>query len=140
VAWLEAVANNITARPPAAWRDEDVRRFDLQLRATAASYRRVLALHYEALAATRAGFDAHRVTITNPDGSEHSSVVWVDHSTKPHVEEVVADACAAAEELLGARGSGALLALLAENVLGHGQNGEVPAPPTSEAGEANHAH
>ncbi len=137
-AWLEAVANNLTTRPAAAWRDEDVARFDIELRATAASYRRVLALHYEALAATQAGFDAHRVTMTNPDGSEHSSVVWVDHSMRPHIELIVAQARASATALLGARGAEALLALLAENVLGQRQNVEASAPTAPETEETNY--
>ena len=40
--------------------------------------------------------------------------------------------------LLGARGAEALLALLAENVLGHRQNVETSAPTTPETEETNH--
>lgn len=70
------------------------------------------------MAAQRAGFDACRVTMTKPDGNEYSTVVWVDHAAKPRVEQVACEALAAVEIFLGARGGEALLALLAESVLG----------------------
>lgn len=125
-AWVEAVANNLLSRPPSSWRDEHVARFDIELRAVAAAYRRVLALHYDTASAARAGFDAHRVTMTNPDGTEYSSVVWIDHAHKAHVERIMVEARAAAQELLGANGGEALLALLAGSVLGAGASSAAP--------------
>ncbi|TDD62071.1 hypothetical protein E1263_05520 [Kribbella antibiotica] len=128
-AWLEAIANNIATKPATTWRDDDLARFEVETRALAGAYRRVLSLQYEALAAERAGFDAHRVTMTNPDGSEHSTVVWVDHTTKSRVEQVVQEAQSKVEKFLGARGGEALLALLADSVLGQ----------HDEAAEGDHA-
>lgn len=125
-AWVEAVANNLTTRPPASWRDDDFARFEVESRGIAGAYRRVLALHYEAAASQRAGFDAHRVTVTHPDGSEHSSVVWVDHATKAQIEAVMQEAREAAERITGPHGGQALLATLAESVLG-GRHIEEPA-------------
>ena len=137
--WLEAIANNVTAKPAVTWRDEDVVRYEVEVRGLAGSYRRVLSLHYDAMAAERAGFDAHRVTVTRPDGNEQSTVVWVDHAVKPRVEKVVRDARAAVEGFLGARGGEALLALLAESVLGHSEESVEPAIiPVAKRREAKH--
>ena len=45
-------------------------------------------LHYEALARNnQAGFDAHRITITAPDGTEYSDVVWVDDETRAQLRD-----------------------------------------------------
>lgn len=115
-AWLEAVLNNVGGRPPATWRDDDVARFELEARGLAGAYKRMLALHYDAAAAQRAGFDALRVTLTRPDGTEHSDVVWVDHGAKPQLQRIVDDAIAAAGRLDASSGP-ALLALLAGTVL-----------------------
>ena len=82
-AWLEAVANNIAGRPAAGWRDQDADRFMAELHGIGGAFRRYQALHYEALARnSQAGFDAHRITITAPDGREYSDVVWVDDETR----------------------------------------------------------
>jgi hypothetical protein len=129
-AWLEAVANNIAGRPPANWVDSDVDRFEIEVRALAGAWRRVMSLHYEALAEDRQGFDARRITITRPDGSEQSTVVWVDHADKQRIEQLVHDACASVQAFLGAAGGQALLALLAETVLGGCQD----APGLTEDG------
>ena len=75
-AWLEAVANNIAGRPAAGWRDQDTERFLAELHSIGGAFRRYQALHYEALARnSQAGFDAHRITITAPDGTEYSDMV-----------------------------------------------------------------
>jgi hypothetical protein len=122
-AWLEAVANNIAGRPAAGWRNEDAQRFTVELRGIAGAFRRYQALHYEALATnSKAGFAAHRVTVTSPDGSEYTDVVWVDDETKPQLQDAADQALEAAEKLLGPRGGEALLALLAGTVAGARHN------------------
>ena len=122
-AWLEAVVNNIAGRPAAGWRDQDSERFQAELHGIGGAFRRYQALHYEALARSRqAGFDAHRITITTPDGTEYTDVVWVDDEARTQLRETVEQALTAAEELLGSRGGEALLALLAGNVTGVGHD------------------
>jgi hypothetical protein len=132
-AWLEAVANNIAGRPPANWVDSDLDRFEIEVRALAGAWRRVMSLHYEALAGDRQGFDARRVTITKPDGSEHSTVVWVDHADKQRIQQVVDHAHDSVQAFLGAAGGQALLALLAETVLGGRQDVAVLTPDDNPA-------
>lgn len=130
--WIEAVANNIASRPPASWRDEDAERFKVELHGIGGSFRRYQALHYEALARNRdAGFDAHRITITAPDGTEYSDVVWVDDETRPQLRGAAYRALAEAEELLGSRGGEALLAVLAGTVRGARHDETVNVTPRS---------
>jgi hypothetical protein len=117
-AWLEAVANNIAGKPAAGWRDEDAQRFTIELGGIAGAFRRYQALHYEALARNKADFAAHRVTITSPDGTEYSDVVWVDDETEPQLQVALRQALETAETLLGPRGGEALMALLAGTVAG----------------------
>lgn len=138
--WLEAVANNIVGKPPSSWMDTDRDRFDIELRALAGAWRRVLSLHYEALADDRQGFDARRVTITNPDGSEQTTVVWVDHADKERIERVVNSARTEVEAFLGAGGGQALLALLAETVLGGQDDATELAGATTSATGKGIAH
>lgn len=138
--WLEAIANNIAGRPAAGWRDEDLQRFTVELHSIAGAFRRYLALHFETLARNdKAGFDAHRVTITTPDGAEYSDVVWVDEESKPQLQAAARQALEAAEALLGARGGEALMALLAGTVTGARQDGSihvVPATPERKVHDA----
>lgn len=139
-AWLEAVANNIAGRPAAGWRDEDVQRFTVELHGIAGAFQRYQALHYEALARNRkTGFAAHRITVTSPDGSEYSDVVWIDEQAKPQLQVAADRALEVAEDLLGLRGGEALMALLAGTVAAarHDASTRVtPATPQRKARDA----
>ena len=122
-AWLEAIANNIAGRPAAGWRDQDTERFIAELHGIGGAFRRYQALYYEALARnSEAGFEAHRITITAPDGTEYSDVVWVDDETRTELRDTVKRALTEAEKLAGARGGEVLLALLAGNVTSSGHD------------------
>jgi hypothetical protein len=139
-AWLEAIANLIAGRPAGGWRDEDAERFIVELRAVGGAFRRYQALHYEALARnSEAGFDAHRITITAPDGTEYNDVVWVGNETGPQLRHTAEQALAAAEALLGSRGGEALLAVLAGTVAGARQDEAVNASLTATQGKAHDA-
>jgi hypothetical protein len=139
-AWLEAIANNVAGRPAAGWREEDAERFTVELHGIAGTFRRYQALHYEALAGNgEAGFDAHRITITSPDGTEHSDVIWVDDETKHQLHEVASRAVTEAENLLGERGREALLALLAGTVGGVKHDKTVNVVPTAPDRKARDA-
>lgn len=139
-AWLEAIANNIAGRPAAGWRDQDADRFTAELHGIGGAFRRYQALHYKALTRnSQAGFDAHRITVTAPDGREYHGVVWVEEETKVQLEEAAKHALAAARELLGARGGEALLALLAGNVIGADHDEPVHDVPASRSREARDA-
>ena len=139
-AWLEAIVNNIAGRPAAGWRDQDTERFQSELHGIGGAFRRYQALHFEALARNnQAGFDAHRITVTAPDGTEYSDVVWVDDETRAQLWDTVKVAVTAAEKLLGARGGEALLALLAGNVTGTGHDEPVRGAHTAVQREVRDA-
>lgn len=117
LAWLEAVLSLVAAVPAARWKPDDAARYLAALPGLGDQLRRLLALHADAAAAGMNGFDAHRVTLTRPDGQEHNQVVWVDHSNRPHLEQILDVALGDARSLLAERGEQALLALLAGRVL-----------------------
>ena len=118
-AWLEAIANNIAGRPAAGWRDQDAERFTAELHGIGGAFRRYQTLHYEVLARNnQGGFGAHRITVTAPDGTEYSDVVWVDDDIRTQLRDTAEHALVAAGKLLGPRGGEALLALLAGTVVG----------------------
>lgn len=112
--WLEAVLLNVSKTPTRAWRDDDVRRFEIGLVTLAGLFRRVESLHFETLARQGRGFDARQVTITSPDGKESTAVFWVDHEVHPHIATVAEDAAGRARGMAGPEGLSALIAVLAE--------------------------
>ena len=111
--WVEAMLFNVSGAAPSSWRDDDCARFGVRLAEVAATFGRIEALHYDAIAAERAGFDARRVTVTAPSGREVSSVYWVDRAVTEIVNEAAAIALAMLEPVLGARSLPALIAHLA---------------------------
>lgn len=139
-AWLEAIANNVAGRPAAGWRDDDVARFDVELRVITGAFRRYQALHFETIAKdTAAGFEPHRVTITAPGGNEYNDVVWVDQAIKPQLQDAVDSAIAVAEKLLGPRGNEALMALLAGAVVRGRQDPTVEVQKSAPQRKVHHA-
>jgi len=111
--WVEAMMFNVSGAAPSSWTDEDRARFSMHLAEIAGAFGRLVALHYDSIAAERAGFDARRVTITAPTGREVSSVYWVDHADADRVNAAAELALAALDPVLGPRSLPALIALLA---------------------------
>lgn len=117
--WIEAVAMNLVGIPPRSWRDEDVARAELNAAELGALFRRVewLSLQHDHLEADEAT-TLRRLTLTAPDGTEHSTVVALDSSTVEALTEIVDDALDRARNLLGAAGPEMLASLLAEAAIG----------------------
>ena len=139
-AWLEAMVLTVTGRPPAAWNDDDLARFHANLHDLASTFRRVEALHIEAAARSNDGFTARRIAVTEPDGTETSEVVWMDHATAETVTALAAEVITQAANQLGPNGPRALLAALAgqaltaRNVVGPGQHAADTSTPTITPG------
>lgn len=114
--WLEAMAMTIGDKPPQDWRDEDLDNFGHSLRAVATSFARVEALHFDRRAVGHEGFDARRVTVTSPDGTEVSRVVYVNDQAEDAVEAVVDSAVSELEAWLGEEAGPALIAVLARRM------------------------
>lgn len=120
-AWLENILSLVAGMPAASWDDRDTARYRVGARELGQQLRRLVALHAVAGAEGKDdGFDAHRIALTRADGHERAQVVWVDHRSQPDLERIIDTALGDATQLLGALGSEALLAVLAEHVLSDG--------------------
>lgn len=132
--WLSAVALAVTTRPPQSWRDEDEDRFSLELRRLVRSLRSAETLSFELLG--RAGEAAHarRVTVTAPDGTEASEVVWLDDSVVATLRSRLRQFLEDAETAVGGNATSALLSLLVEQRDVDQRSLEKPSPsaPTKE--------
>jgi hypothetical protein len=82
----------------------------------ASAFARLEALHFEQRSQRREGFDARRITVTSPDGSEVSRVVWTNENLETSLSPVVEAAIKAAERRAGREGGSSLLALLAKRL------------------------
>ena len=115
--WLEAVGLAISERPPRMWREEEVNRFPGAARGLLSAFRRVEALHFEIRAVPADGFIARRVTVTAPDGTESSRVVWIDESDVASMRKALTAALGSLSGDSMSAGNDALLAAMAELLL-----------------------
>jgi hypothetical protein len=138
--WVENLAMNVAERPAPAWRDIDRRRFDTNVAELLAAYRRVEMLHLEHLDAPAGGVMARQVMVTTPDGHTTGGVVWLDDAAANEIDDILTKALGEAEARVGARAAEALLAALAEKVVGSATAKPVPlragaAPQVGDYGE-----
>ena len=73
--WLEAVALTAVDKPVRSWRDQDWPAFVAASTQLGGSLKRLEALNYEHIAQGSTEFTARRFTITNPDGTESSTIL-----------------------------------------------------------------
>lgn len=118
--WLEAIAMALANKPPSTWTDRDVGLAEALVAERSRWFRRLELLWHELHAASVGGFDARRVTITAPDGTERAELVAADAATSDLVDDVLADALAKLEGRIGARAEQALLGALAGRLLSTG--------------------
>jgi energy-coupling factor transporter ATP-binding protein EcfA2 len=116
--WLEAVGLALGERPPRTWAATDLDRFRANAASMLGAFRRVEALHFDSRAQSPAGFVPRKVTITAPDGTEFSRVVYVDEATRPLLRRIVRETRSKVARALPQAGEEALLAALADEVLG----------------------
>jgi hypothetical protein len=86
--WTEYVGMNVAGSPPAAWVDEDRRRFFATIHDLGSTFRRLEALNVD-VRSRGEGFEALRVTVTRTDGKESANVVWMDESRRESVQKFV---------------------------------------------------
>ena len=117
--WIRVVATVVAGKAPAEWDDADRARFRCELPLQVAAFQRLVALHAERRADGGGPFDALRVTITRPDGSEHVGLVDVDRHQRDNIDTVLDTALKELQETLGSphRARKALLAMLGERIL-----------------------
>ena len=117
--WIKAVATVVAKKAPTEWTDDDLRRFRRELPQQVAAFHRLVALHAEHRADGGGSFNALRVTITCPDGSEHIRLVSIDQDQRHHVERTLDAILEELTEIMGSshRAHKTLLALLGERLL-----------------------
>ena len=86
--WLEALVMVISDKPPKSWVDEDLTRFELGLSDLARRFKNVEALQKD-VAARGKGFSAKRITMTEEDGQEIHSIVWIDQENETLLDQLV---------------------------------------------------
>lgn len=134
--WLEAIALAISERPPKTWQAADVARFEAQAASLLGSFRRVEALYFDGRASSPSGFIPRRITVTAPNGSELTRVVWVDEAQLPLLRQLLDETRTKVADLLPMLGEEALLATFAEQVLASRDNpDDLPASRSSVDGD-----
>ena len=117
--WINAVATVVARKAPKEWDDDDLSRFRHELPLQIAAFQRLVALHADRRAEGGGPFDALRVTITRPDGSEHVGLVDIDQRQRYLVDEALGEVLTKLGETIGSphRAHKALLAALGERML-----------------------
>jgi energy-coupling factor transporter ATP-binding protein EcfA2 len=115
--WLEAIALNAVDRPVRSWRDQDWPAFVAAATQLGGSLKRLEALNYEHIAQGSTEFAARRVTITNPDGTETSTILVSRKGDDQAVDELASGMVAEAKSRLPPHVHPALIARLIEDLL-----------------------
>ena len=117
--WISAVATVVAGKAPTEWDDNDLSRLHSELPLQIAAFQRLVALHTERKADGGGPFDALRVTITRPDGSEHVGLVDIDRRQRGLVDKAIAEVMKELGETIGSphRVHKALLAVLGDRIL-----------------------
>jgi hypothetical protein len=115
--WMAAMAMSLVTKPPGSWSDHDVGLFEALLAERAQWFRRLELLYHELNGPKNDGFDARRVTLTAPDGTERAELVRVDEATREIVGDVLEKALAELGGRVGEEAPQALLGVLADRLL-----------------------
>jgi hypothetical protein len=87
--WTEAIVMIVADRPAKSWSDDDALGFEVKLSDLSRKFKNLEALQKEVAASDRNGFEACRVTITQPDGTELNRMVWADRSQDKLVNKMI---------------------------------------------------
>lgn len=101
--WMASVATVLAKKAPAEWSDEDLARVRAELPHRLAAFNRLRALHADQRAVDGAPFDALRVTVTHPSGSEAVRLVDVAHEEHELVTAAVEALLDSLEPKVGSR-------------------------------------
>ncbi|WP_055073589.1 hypothetical protein [Pseudanabaena sp. 'Roaring Creek'] len=119
--WLESLLMIVVDKPAESWTDADMTSFEPKLSDLARRFINLEALQKGMVASKNQGFDARRITIARPDGQEVHQLIWLDREDsdrlEPLVEKILNEAIVQGNDRL----QQALIAKLAEKVLGERQ-------------------
>jgi hypothetical protein len=113
--WLENLAMvTLNGTPARSWNDEDINLFAVKIYEMGGALKRLQALLYDRLSKNETSFQAIRVTLTHPDGSEEVDVVSITEQEKNQISGVMGLASEQLESMFGSSSAGksALLAWL----------------------------
>ena len=87
--WISTIATVLSTKAPTEWTDNDLARFQHELRLQVAAFQRLVALHVDGRARGSGSFQALRVTVTRSDGREHNRLVALDETDRPLAEKAL---------------------------------------------------
>jgi hypothetical protein len=114
--WLEALVRIVSDKHPKGWGDEDFSRFEIALSDLVRRFQNLEALRTE-MRRQGKGFDALRLTVTEPNGQEVHEVVWIDEEYEELFDRLVERALDAPELRDNPRLQRGFLAKLSEKLL-----------------------
>jgi len=115
--WISALAMSLVSKPPGSWTDHDVGLFEALLAERAQWFQRLELLYHELKETKGDGFDARRVTLTAPNGTEKALLVRVDESVGESVGDVLEEALETLEGRFGEEAPRILLGVLSDRLL-----------------------
>jgi hypothetical protein len=84
--WLQSLVMIIADRPAETWTKDDLLAFEMNVTEMARRFINLEALQKQAAREGLEGFDARRITVTEPTGEEVHRLVWVDRQEKAVIE------------------------------------------------------
>lgn len=94
--WLESLVRIVADKHPKGWVDGDFNRFEISLSDLVRRFQNLEALQAEVRRKGK-GFDALRITVTEPNGQEVHEVVWIDEEYEDVFDRLVEDVLNAPE-------------------------------------------
>lgn len=114
--WVETLVRIVADKHPKGWIDEDFSRFEIALSDLVRRFQNLEALRSE-IRRQGKGFDALRITVTEPNGQEAHEVVWIDEEHENLFDRLVKEALNAPELKDNPRLQKGFLAKLNEKLL-----------------------
>ena len=100
--WLENIAMvTLDGAPPRSWNDDHLNQFKVKIYELGGALKRLQALLYDRLSKSESPFEAIRVTMTYPDGSEVVDVVSITEQEKIQVSKLMGSVTEQLESLFG---------------------------------------
>jgi hypothetical protein len=120
--WLETLVRIVSDKPARSWVDDDVARFEIALSNLVRRFQNLEALQKEVQARGN-GFEAQRITSTEPNGREISEVLWIDEADKLSVDQLISEFLGKPELKNNSKLQKAFTGRLIKKVLSHGIDG-----------------
>ena len=100
--WLENLAMvTLNGSPARSWSDDEINQFTLKIFEIGGALKRLQALLYDRLSRDENPFEAIRITMTHPDGSEEVDVLSISQQEKGQISKVMSDALSNMELMFG---------------------------------------